>query len=189
MFLCYGEDVKGDIRGDIRGDDMVCYIYVNNIYERKGEGITMKPPGVAIRLEYPRQEVAGFLIQAHNKSWYRNTILVDSVALHDTVNINTNECRESGERPAIVTMDTKTKIKISFQSSVGEYRISINDIRKIRITANEYFSNIVVTPVDNVISIEIDNGTNSIYDTVNDYIGESGIAEFCTNSDIHFDIR
>lgn len=78
---------------------------------------------------------------------------------------------------------------VVFKSSIGEYRISINDIRKIHITINEYFSNIIVTPVDNVISIEIDNGTNSIYDTVNDYIGEYGIAEFCTNSDIHFDIR
>lgn len=78
---------------------------------------------------------------------------------------------------------------VSFQTSVGEYRISINDIRKIRIITNEYFSNIIVTPVDNVISIEIDNGTNSIYDTVNDYIGESDIAEFCTNGDIYFDIR
>lgn len=58
MFLCYEEDVKGDIRGDIRGDDMVCYIYVNNIYEREGEDMTMKPPGVEMRLEYPRQQVA-----------------------------------------------------------------------------------------------------------------------------------
>lgn len=78
---------------------------------------------------------------------------------------------------------------VSFQSAVGEYRINVNDIRKIRITVNEYFSNIIVTPVDNVISIEIDNGIRSISDTVNDYIGKPGIAEFCTNSDIHFDIR
>lgn len=78
---------------------------------------------------------------------------------------------------------------VSFQSTVGEYRINVNDIRKVRITTNEYFSNIIVTPVDNVISIEIDNGIHSIYGTVNDYIGESGIAEFCSNSDIRFDIR
>lgn len=33
-------------------------------------------------------------------------VVVSSVALHDTTDNNTNQCRESGERPAIVTMNT-----------------------------------------------------------------------------------
>lgn len=50
----------------------------------------MKPPGVKVRLELPRQAVAVFLIHAHNKFWNDEYHSVHDVALHDILGLITN---------------------------------------------------------------------------------------------------
>ena len=50
----------------------------------------MKPPGVEVHLEYPRQAVAIFLIHAHNKFWNDEHCSVHDVALHDILGLTTN---------------------------------------------------------------------------------------------------
>lgn len=61
----------------------------------------MTPPAVEVHLEYPRQSI--FKLPHTNIINFaiQNRIVAIDNALQVIDNINTNHCRESGERPAI----------------------------------------------------------------------------------------
>ena len=56
-----------------------------------GEGMTVNPPGVEVRLEYPRQAIADLKIHDYKNIAYMNIYVIISIVLHVTNDIITNQ--------------------------------------------------------------------------------------------------
>lgn len=68
------------------------------MYNRERGGITMTTPGANYRLEYPRQANGLTSYFDINNFEYVNSYFINDVALHNIIDIITNQCREFSER-------------------------------------------------------------------------------------------